>query len=300
MANTEADLAGYNIYRRPVESGTWTKLNQSIITENSYFDTIPYYEAYCYYVSAVDETENESGQSNIVTYLPPDYKSDIGNSEPSVYLIERDSFIKWEDNSARTADIDNTELVYCFSDLNSDAEYEIGFVYYRGDTNERTQTVTVDDIELQEVNIPSTPEMYVFPLPQSVYDDEIINIHIDKITGPNVILSEIYLWEIVPSGGQSGGKTGLNRFGLTLKPNIFKNSTKISYQLPVQSHVLLRIYNSTGRSVKTLINELASKGINRHEWNGKDEHGRDIPAGVYIVWLSVDNNITTKRLLVVR
>jgi flagellar hook assembly protein FlgD len=52
--------------------------------------------------------------------------------------------------------------------------------------------------------------------------------------------------------------------------------------------------------IKTLINELASKGTYRHEWNGEDEFGRNVPAGVYIVWLSVDNKITTKRLLVVR
>jgi hypothetical protein len=70
-ANTEPDLAGYNLYRSPTTGGPYTKVNTSLITGTAYSDTnltngTPYY----FVLRAVDTSNNESGDSNEATATP--------------------------------------------------------------------------------------------------------------------------------------------------------------------------------------------------------------------------------------
>jgi hypothetical protein len=59
-------------------------------------------------------------------------------------------------------------------------------------------------------------------------------------------------------------------------PNPFNPSTVIHYQLPVDSRVALRIYNTLGQEVKTLVNELQKAGYETVEWNTGN-----VASGVY-------------------
>ncbi|MBN2333827.1 MAG: hypothetical protein JXO49_12080 [Deltaproteobacteria bacterium] len=65
-ANSESDLAGYNIYRSTSSGSGFTKLNPSLITNPSYIDTVngEIESTFYYVVSAVDSSGNESGYSN--------------------------------------------------------------------------------------------------------------------------------------------------------------------------------------------------------------------------------------------
>ena len=69
-ANTEEDLAGYNIYRS-LEAGTnYGQLNTDLITTPQYEDTTPLpLTTYFYVATAVDANVLESGYSNEVEYL---------------------------------------------------------------------------------------------------------------------------------------------------------------------------------------------------------------------------------------
>ncbi len=60
--NSEADLAGYNVYRNTAQG--WAKLNTSLIGEAAFTDALLKNGAYTYRVSAVDQTGNESQPSN--------------------------------------------------------------------------------------------------------------------------------------------------------------------------------------------------------------------------------------------
>ena len=59
-------------------------------------------------------------------------------------------------------------------------------------------------------------------------------------------------------------------------PNPFNPSTTISYQLPVDSKVMLRVYNVLGQVEATLVNEMQSSGFKSATWNAID-----IPSGIY-------------------
>jgi len=69
--NTDADLAGYNIYRTTVSGGTYTQLNTTVLTNSNYIDTGPTNGAlYHYTITAVDTAQNESDKASEVSAAP--------------------------------------------------------------------------------------------------------------------------------------------------------------------------------------------------------------------------------------
>ncbi len=64
-------------------------------------------------------------------------------------------------------------------------------------------------------------------------------------------------------------------------PNPFNPSTTISFALPVQANVTLRIYNTIGQEVMTLFNDVANAGNFEVQWNGKNSAGMSVASGMY-------------------
>lgn len=56
---------------------------------------------------------------------------------------------------------------------------------------------------------------------------------------------------------------------------------EISFNAPKASHVTVRVYDMKGREVATLYDGLCLGG-QRATWDGRDDHGRKVPAGVYL------------------
>jgi hypothetical protein len=61
-------------------------------------------------------------------------------------------------------------------------------------------------------------------------------------------------------------------------PNPFNPTTTISFDLPVQSHVNLNIYNILGQRIGVLMDRTMPQGIHRVRWDGSD-----CPSGIYFV-----------------
>ena len=102
----------------------------------------------------------------------------------------------------------------------------------------------------------------------------------------------------------SGVKTSpaIPNFGLGSDyPNPFdptSTSTTISFTLPTQAPVSLTICNIMGDVVKTIVNAAMPAGTHSVSWDGRDEHGAVVPAGIYFVALkSAESHATTKLIV---
>jgi WD40 repeat protein len=128
----------------------------------------------------------------------------------------------------------------------------------------------------------------------------------------------ILIWE-VNVGRSSGiidikvGDTALVRWGavkgatlLQNYPNPFNPGTWIPYQLASASHVIIRIYDVSGKLVRTLDIGQREPGlyVDREEaasWDGKNQQGEPLGSGVYFYQLVTDDGFSaTKKMLVVR
>ncbi len=78
-------------------------------------------------------------------------------------------------------------------------------------------------------------------------------------------------------------------------PNPFNPYTIITYQLPISTHVTLKIYDILGREVATLVDDM--KGVGRYEikWNSEK-----LSSGVYLYKLSAGRFVEVKKMLLLR
>ncbi|MCK4576083.1 T9SS type A sorting domain-containing protein, partial [candidate division WOR-3 bacterium] len=83
-------------------------------------------------------------------------------------------------------------------------------------------------------------------------------------------------------------------------PNPFFQSSVISYQLPVKSKVSLRIFDVTGRHIRTLVTGDVCPGTHTAVWDGRNESGMKVSPGVYFYKLETKNFTATKKLILTK
>jgi Secretion system C-terminal sorting domain/Right handed beta helix region len=83
-------------------------------------------------------------------------------------------------------------------------------------------------------------------------------------------------------------------------PNPFNPSTTINLNLAESGKVEMAIYNIKGQKIKTLIDAFTNKGTFELYWNGKDEMGKAISSGQYIVKLQQNGKETAKKIMLLK
>lgn len=83
-------------------------------------------------------------------------------------------------------------------------------------------------------------------------------------------------------------------------PNPFNPTTTFQYRVPTASHVVLRIHNSLGQEVQTLVDEMKQPGVYRIQWHGQNRHGLKVGSGVYIVRMVADDFVSSQIILLMK
>ena len=82
------------------------------------------------------------------------------------------------------------------------------------------------------------------------------------------------------------------KFEMENYPNPFNPTTVITYQLPVNSHVTLKIYDVLGRKVETLVDEYQSAGSHSVQFNAQN-----LASGIYFYRLTAPGFTQIKKML---
>jgi len=80
-------------------------------------------------------------------------------------------------------------------------------------------------------------------------------------------------------------------------PNPFNPTTTISFELTESANVSLDIFNLNGQLVKNLINGNYRPNHYSVTWNGKNNHDRAVPAGMYVYTLSNGFQSVSKKMI---
>jgi len=84
------------------------------------------------------------------------------------------------------------------------------------------------------------------------------------------------------------------------RPNPFSGTTEIPFAMPAAGHVSVRVYDVSGRLVRTLVDGERPAGVGRASWNGRDTAGRSSATGIYFVKFRAAGVERTLRLMKLR
>jgi hypothetical protein len=80
-------------------------------------------------------------------------------------------------------------------------------------------------------------------------------------------------------------------------PNPFNPVTTIRYDLPDDAYVTLIIHDMMGRRVRTLVDGPQTAGNRFTQWNGTNEQGRGVSAGLYLYTIQSPRFIKTHKMV---
>ena len=71
-------------------------------------------------------------------------------------------------------------------------------------------------------------------------------------------------------------------------PNPFNSSTRIRFHVSRSAHVSLKIFNSNGRYVRTLIHKQLAAGSHQVQWDSRNHSGKPVSSGIYLCQLTAE------------
>ena len=83
-------------------------------------------------------------------------------------------------------------------------------------------------------------------------------------------------------------------------PNPLNPSTRITYDVPQETHIRLTVYDLLGSEVSTLVNQIEQPGFKTIIWNGRDHSGRPLSSGIYISRLETRTFSFSKKMLLLK
>lgn len=83
-------------------------------------------------------------------------------------------------------------------------------------------------------------------------------------------------------------------------PNPFNGLTTIDYSIPSASHILFKIYDMSGKEIRTLHNGYHNSGSAAIIWDGKDKNSQLVASGIYFYSIVSGQNSLVKKLTLVK
>ncbi|MEO0190769.1 MAG: FlgD immunoglobulin-like domain containing protein [candidate division WOR-3 bacterium] len=83
-------------------------------------------------------------------------------------------------------------------------------------------------------------------------------------------------------------------------PNPFTGETKIQFVLPQAEKVSLKVYDTQGKLVKTIVDGHKETGIHIYNWDGKDDMGNIVPRGLYFCVLQTSAEVKEAKMVLTK
>ncbi len=83
-------------------------------------------------------------------------------------------------------------------------------------------------------------------------------------------------------------------------PNPFRRDTRIRWSAPRATQGSVRIYDISGRLVRTLVDGALPAGAGEVAWDGLDNSGRAVPSGVYWTRIEIDRESVARKVTLLR
>ena len=133
---------------------------------------------------------------------------------------------------------------------------------------------------------PLRVEVSALGLVSGTYDARIL-IQTNDPQSPELYVPVRLTVESATSVQSAGGKVPVAFRLFPAYPNPFNPGTTFRYAVAKTGDVRLEIFNSRSERVRTLVRQRRGPGVYRASWDGRDDQGRQVAAGVYLCRMTV-------------
>ena len=84
----------------------------------------------------------------------------------------------------------------------------------------------------------------------------------------------------------------------TVFPNPANDLLSINYSVDIETNVNISVFDSYGRYITTLLNYTKPEGSHGMQWNLRGNNGKKLPKGLYIIKLTINNVVMSRKVVV--
>lgn len=121
-----------------------------------------------------------------------------------------------------------------------------------------------------------------------------------EIQATNAAGSDVQAFDVVVSSNRSGQRSADVTALYGNHPNPFNPTTTITYSVQTPMHVSVRIYDVSGKLVRTLVDESRESGVFEVVWDGRDNAGHSLSSGVYFYQLKGTGIVETRKMVLMK
>jgi len=228
------------------------------------------------------------------TYLKPT----LGKVKPSPYCLERDGYV---DYGNYWVDYGKSRLVYDLPCLDPASDYFAQFTLFNGESLPVTQSVKLGGIAVAQKTLrPGVCETLYAYIPRAAYKTTHARLEVTRLSGPFACLAnDVRVYETYRTREPGGAlaQTGpAEPRGLRARPSPFNSRTVITFDGASPGSVF-RIYDASGRLVRSLRADGRQLQGCAAVWDGTDKDGRALPAGVYTCTCATGSAVSSVRVI---
>jgi len=232
------------------------------------------------------------------------YDVETGFTPPSPFCLHRDSTINYGNYRV---DYGRSSLTYRLSLLDpAFPNHKIkGTAYFTGGA-EKIHEIWVNGVKKAAFKVKPN-QVYDFEalIPRELYrNDHRITLEIKSPNNGGVFLSGLKVYRVITTGNKGGVQSLadgiLESARFIVSPNPFNDQLLIKPILPnnTGSSVTVSIYDISGRLVRSLYRSQAECKVSASiVWNGCNELGHAVPAGIYLIQLQSEDRILTEKVI---
>ena len=127
------------------------------------------------------------------------------------------------------------------------------------------------------------------------HEELLIDYHYGNATGSSDVL---YMYDANAPTAVKPGATDANSVALGRSyPNPSFTLSRVEYSTPTTGPASLKLFDVSGREVRTLVDGQVPAGRHESTWDGRDAQGREVPAGAYFYELNAGGHRQTRRVV---
>jgi thermitase len=175
---------------------------------------------------------------------------------------------------------------------NSNLENDIaGYNVYRsltsGGSYAKVNGTLVTDTTYHDPGLPS-PQTYYYVVTAQIHAGNVSH-YSSEVSATTIAVLE-----------EPGISVKIPYMTIQSNPASISSGLKITFGLPQSNYVKLRIFDVSGRTVRTLYDNNASPGIHCLKWQCRDDKGKSIPNGIYFVQFDSENFQHIEKVVLLR